>query len=518
MRQRPPWQLEEGTMTAVVVETAAGKLRGETSNGVAVFRGVRYGAPTERFRPPQAAPPWSGELDATEWGPAFPQPSMVLPPEVARVSVRADPQSEDALVLNVWTAAADSAKRPVMVWLHGGGFVSGAGSWPPYEGAGLAARDVVVVTVNHRLGLFGYLHLGELGGEEFAESGNVGMLDIVLALEWVRDNIAAFGGDPGNVTIFGESGGGAKVNALLAMPSAQGLFHRAVCQSGVMSVGVSPEDGTRTALAVLDRLGLERGDLKRLLEVPPDELIGVQSALSSSASDMFGGIRIAPVVGSASLPVAPFDAVAAGSARGIPLIVGTNKDEMTTFLARDPSFDAIDDEVLRSRLEGVLGADAATIEARYRETRPDASPGDLLVAILSDFAFRIPSIELAERQIAGGTSDVFMYLFAWETSAFGGRLKSNHALEIRFVFDNLAGSPDADVAGAQDLAASMSAAWAEFARHGDPNQPELPAWPRYTADERETMWLAGEPRAVLDPFAEERAVWSDLDATHRRLL
>jgi para-nitrobenzyl esterase len=497
-------------MENVVVETARGRLRGERDDGVVTFRGIRYGATTEgagRFTAPGPVEPWSGIRDAVDWAPAFPQPELGMPIELVGNSIRIEPTSEDALVVNVWTPALDAPTRPVMVWLHGGGFTTGSGSYPLYDGASLARRDdVVVVTVNHRLGVFGYLHLGELAGAEYADSGVAGMLDIVAALRWVRDNIAAFGGDAGNVTIFGESGGGAKVNALLAMPAASGLFHRAVCQSGVIPRGIPVESATRTAAAVFDELGIARGDVGTLLRAPTDALLAAQVAQSAGGGGVMGGANLGPVVGCPSLPVTPFDAVAAGSARGVPLIVGTNRDEMTLFLLTDPRMAGLDDDGLRQRLSATLGEAAPAIEDAYRQTRPGATPADLLVAILSDQMFRIPSIGLAEHHLAGGTADTYMYLFSYESARPG--LRANHALEIRFVFDTLAGSHEEGAPGAQELSDRMRPAWAAFARTGSPCHDGIPTWPAYTTDRRATMWWDRDDRIVDDPFAAEREIWA----------
>src|SRR5208337_2897092 len=336
----------------VVVETNCGKIRGIADNGVNVFKGVRYAESPEgegRFAPPKKLQPWTGVRDAFAFG---------LPPALLKLFAGRElpPMSENCLVLNVWTPAVnDGRKRPVMFWCHGGAFISGSGDSPWYEGTNLCRKgDVVVVTINHRLGAFGYLHLGEFGGEEFAASGNAGMLDIVAALKWVRDNIAAFGGDAGNVTIFGESGGGAKVSVLLAMPAAHGLFHKAIMQSGPAVQMASREDATATARRVLAELGLGESQLGELRRVSADQLNKAQNAVVRNVSMMsFANRRrmgFNPVVDGKYLPGGPFEPVAPAISANVPLMIGTNKDEMTLFFGLAPWLDGLDEAAMRQRV------------------------------------------------------------------------------------------------------------------------------------------------------------------------
>jgi para-nitrobenzyl esterase len=423
------------------------------------------------------------------------------------------PQSEDCLVLNVWTPGiGDGGKRPVMVWLHGRGFSAGAGSETMYNGAHLARRgNLVVITINHRLNVFGYLHLADIAGEEFAGSGVAGMLDAVLALEWVRDNIEAFGGDPGNVTIFGESGGGAKVSTLLALPSAKGLFHRAIIESGPGLRGVEPTEATAFAERLLAELNVKANELHKLQEMPIQQVQDAVRKIVPGRSALGMGTALprylSPVVDGKYFPAHPFDPVAAPTAADVPVIVGTNRDENATFLAADPRRRRLTEEDLRERLTPLLGDKLDRVISVYRKTRPDATPWDLLVGITSE-GMRLRSIQLAERKAAGGTAPVFMYLFTWQTDYFGDLFRACHVLEIPFVFDNV---DDVNITGGRfdkyDLVESVSEAWIAFARSGNPNHPGIPKWEPYSAGNRSTMILDVPCRIEVDPYREELDAW-----------
>jgi para-nitrobenzyl esterase len=478
-------ELEE---SLYIVSTNAGKIRGTTEKDVLAFKGIHYGASTEgsaRFMPPQPAEPWEGVYDATNYGQTAPQYGSLATPDVN--------QGEDCLVLNVWTpATGDSGERPVMVWLHGGGYSSGSGSEPTYNGANLANRgDIVVVTINHRLNVFGYLYLEEIGGETFAGSGIAGILDIVLALEWVRDNIEAFGGDPDNVTIFGESGGGSKVSTLLAMPSAEGLFHKAIIQSGPGLTGADPEAATASAESLLEELGLETDELDQLQQVPVQEMLDAISAISGSFS---------PVVDGYYLPTNPFDPVAAPTAANIPLIIGTNHDEMTfmMMMAGTPADPDMTEEELRERLSERYD-NADDLIAAYQNADPDLTPWQLYIWIVSE-GFRRSSVILAERKVEGGTAPVYMYLFTKQSERnpdFG----SPHFMEVAYVFDNTTDSPN------DELATIMSEAWIAFARSGDPNHAGMPNWEPYTIDDRATMFFDIPCQLMLNPYGDVLDVW-----------
>jgi para-nitrobenzyl esterase len=418
-------------------------------------------------------------------------------------------EGEDCLSLNVLTPAVeDGGKRPVLFWCHGGGFTAGSGAGRLYNGTNLPSRGhVVVVTVNHRLGLFGYLHLGDLAGERYAASGNAGMLDLVAGLEWVRDNIEAFGGDPGNVTIFGESGGGGKVSALLAMPAAQGLFHRAIIQSGPGLRMMSREKATENAAKLLKTLEIAPNDVERLSAIPVEQILEANARVNRNP---LGGWR--PVVDGQVLPRHPFDPVAPSLSANVPLIIGTNKDEATLFLLNDTSLNALDDTGLHGRIQALTGDATDTLLTAYRHAYPHASPGDLFTSFMTDRLFRMHSITIAERKNEQGTAPVYMYLFTWETPVLNGRLKSTHALEIPFMFDNL--SPARNFTGESPelvpLAEKMSEAWLAFARDGKPGYRGLPAWPAYELEARATMIFDTSCRVENDPFSEVRRAWEGI--------
>jgi para-nitrobenzyl esterase len=493
-------------MTGTTVETTAGPIRGEIVDGVHVFKGVPYGGPTGglgRWRPPSPPDRWTTVRDATSFGPSCPQPAA-RPEGWAPEAF----ESEDCLVLNVWTAGLDGPHRPVMVWFHGGEFAIGSGGWPVYDGTNLARRgDAVVVTVNHRLGALGYLHLGGLVGEDEASSGNVGMLDLIASLEWVRDNIARFGGDAANVTIFGESGGGAKVCTLLAMPSAAGLFHRTVVQSGPSLRVQSSGRATERASALVAELGLAVDGPEDLRSVPADRIVAAQIAVSGST----GGMGFSPVLDGRVVIDHPGDALRRGTAPDVPMLIGCTRDEATLFLAGDPAFTdptRLDRAALERRLDRYgLAEDRDRVLAAYEQHHPDASLLDLYVAIVSDQMMRVPSIEMAELKLAGGSTPVFMYLFRWAA----GPLRSGHGFELPFVFDNVGGAVLEPSPSRLRLAAEMSEAWLAFARDGEPGHDGLPHWPAYDLHQRATM-IFDRDRSELepDPCGDDRVAWDGM--------
>jgi para-nitrobenzyl esterase len=513
----------------IVVETTYGKVSGTIQNGVHSFKGIPYGGPTggpNRFMPPMPPKPWPGIKDSTQYGPACWQDLHIYTKRDLDLLGFAgiDSMNEDCLVLNVWTSGLnDGGKRPVMVWLHGGDFFFGSGnSHPYYDGTSLAkTQDVVLVSVNHRLGVFGYLHLGEIAGERYASSGNAGMLDLVAALEWVRDNIAGFGGDPGNVTIFGESGGGKKVCLLMAMPAAKGLFHRAIVESGPTWKAKTVDVATQTAQNFLKVLEMSPKDIYVLHKVPADVIYSAWMALPHKASIPMEKAQFKPVLDGKAIPVHPFDPAAAPTASDIPLMIGNNKDEMTFVLYKDPQFGKYSEATMRqSIIDNTRGWSIDVTEEQvdklvttYYRNRPGATPHDLLVAIGSDI-FSNASIRIAERKMDGGPAPVYMYLMAWESPALNGMLKSCHFLEIPFVFNNV--EPTVGILGDSPerfaLAKSMSGAWAAFARSGDPNHEGIPHWPAYTKEKRATMIFNTECKVENDlhPDPEERKVWEGI--------
>ncbi|HMP56610.1 MAG TPA: carboxylesterase family protein, partial [Novosphingobium sp.] len=466
-----------------VVETRHGKVRGEMRDGVHAFRGIPYGAPTggaSRFLPPPPPGPRAGGKGCLARGPmAPPGPAAPHPPagmgaDMARFfgtapGAQTEPD-EDCLRLNVFTTAlSDGGKRPVMVWLHGGGFSIGTGAGPRTEGINLARRQgVVCVSLNHRLGAMGYAWLGGLHAD-YAESGNQGQRDLILALEWVRDNIEAFGGDPGRVMIHGESGGGGKVGTLLGMPRAAGLFHRAGLQSGTPGRLPTTEDAHETTLELLRELDIAPADFRRLRDEPWQQIVAAQGRMEFRSRTMPGSRRgFVPSVGAADLPVQPNAAVAAGSAR-LPVMIGCNRHEANLFLAGSGVMpDKVDEAMLTQRFAGMFGPRAGEALAGYRAIHPDASPGDLLVRAMSD-STRMGGIDLAEAHVRGGGAPTFQYLFTWE-SPVTPVLKSAHGIDAAFYFDTTEALPiTRGNAEAAALAARASAAWAAFAHGGDPS-------------------------------------------------
>jgi para-nitrobenzyl esterase len=503
---------------SVVVKTTHGQLRGVRNGGLAIFKGVPYaGSPAGagRFKAPPKLAPWTGVRDALVYGPqAIQPPDPGWPREWAPAA-----SSEDCLVLNVWTPATDGRKRPVMFYSHGGGFATGNGGaevWPqnmPHDGASLARTyDVVVVTHNHRLGLLGYLWLGDLLGEEFAASGAAGMLDIAAGLGWVRDNIEAFGGDAGNVMIWGESGGGAKTATLTAMPCAKGLFHRASVESGA-TLRLTPRDAaTETTRKVLAALGLTEKQAREVLSIPAEKLRAVQQQVSGG-----GPLMIGPVVDGTHVPAHPYDPVAPALSANVPLLVGTNKDESIMMFQRgDLRVFSLDEAQLRDRLKARYKENAERVLDVVRRGRPGASPADLMIAITTGQWMWHSAVVMAERKAALKAAPVYMYQFAYESEVpvapgVPYPQKSAHAMEIVFKFNHPELSPEAGLRPERFAAArNMSAAWAAFARTGNPSHPGIPSWPAYDTERRATMRLDAECRVVDDPFSEERKLWDEL--------
>jgi len=502
----------------IIVETETGRVRGSRSEGVSVFRGIPYGDDTggqNRFRPPQPARPWTGVRDALQYGPSAvqlrPPVNPERPPDPLSDAQRV---GEDCLVLNVWTPET-TGRRPVMVWFHGGGFSVGSASSPLYEGTQLARRgDVVVVSVNHRLGLLGFLQLRELFGDSYAGSGNAGVLDLIAALQWVQRNVARFGGDPSCVTIFGESGGGGKVSALLAAPAARGLFHRAVIQSGPPFQFPDAATASATAATALAQLGVDLRNGPALLhELPAEKLLQAQIALGAGGGPSPGGMAFAPAIDQHVLFDWPEPALAAGSSAEIPLLIGTNLDEARFMLMINPRLRKAPPELSADELlERVSpGCDAGTADliARYRAFHPELSNFDLLLMIESE-QFRVRSIRLAEHKTRAGGAPVFMYLFSWTTPRLA-RYGAYHGLEIPFLFGTLAAVPHvAADPGAEALSRRMQQSWVEFARTGTPAGDGVPAWAPYTMRERQTMRIDREWSLERDPLGRERIAWNDV--------
>jgi para-nitrobenzyl esterase len=497
----------------VVAETAFGTIRGVDVQGIKIFKGVPYGATTagkNRFKPPVDPTPWTGVRDALAYGPSAPQRNPGAARAAGRLSVSGQnlpPEGEDCLVLNIWTPALqDGRKRPVMLWCHGGGFASGSGSAPGTDGANLARRgDVVVVALNHRLNVLGFTYLAEYGGSEFAGSGDVGMLDIVHALEWVRANIERFGGDPNTVTVFGQSGGGRKVGTLLAMPSAKGLFHRAIIESGPTMKLVEREQATKVAARLLEKLNVSKSSIGDLQTLPVERIMAAYFAVlgdMAGVDQMTAGFS--PTMDGQIVAQHPFHPTAASISANVPVMLGSTRTELT--FSADPAAFSLDDEGMRARVHELLGERATmTIEA-YRQANPGATPSDVYFLIASDYRYGAPIMKIAERRAALGAGPVYLYYFRWETPVEGGKLKSPHTMEIPFAFDNVKISARLTGGGADAMALAdkMSDAWIAFARTGDPNTPKLPRWPAFNPKTRPTMVFNNVSKVENDPVRQQR--------------
>ena len=506
-----------------VVQTDTGSVQGLEQGGIDAFLGVRYAAPPLgelRFQPPEKPAAWEGVADATGYGaPCMQLYSASGPTEsemtrriqaIFPTSTEAKMDNEDCLFLNVWTPAADDGgKRPVMVWFHGGGYAYGSGNWPAYNGRNLAEKgDVVVVTVNHRLNAFGYLNLAEKFGEDFAASGNVGNLDLVRSLEWVRDNIAAFGGDPENVTIMGESGGGSKVSHLMAMPAADGLFDKAVIQSGPGVFSGKPAEAADYAAKILDAAGVET--LEDLRNVRSDEIVEAVRKATPAGSAMGRGPQFGSIADGTIIPRDPFLPAAPEQSRDTPVLIGYNKDEMTLFVAAQPWFGRLTEDTLDA-MTGAMGEQAVAAVAAYRKRYPDYSPTHL-ASISMGTRFVRGTYLLADQQAKTASAPVYVYRLTWETPIGGGMLRTPHTLDIPLMFDNAKESAALVGTGedAQKMADMMSDAWIAFARTGTPSSALLPEWKAYTPASRNVMELDVTPGLVDDPEKDIRELPSEL--------
>jgi para-nitrobenzyl esterase len=428
----------------------------------------------------------------------------------------AEPQSEDCLYLNVWTPGLDDAHRPVLFWIHGGGFTGGSGSSPVYKGSRLSARgNVVVVTTNYRLGPLGFLNLNEITAGKIPATGNEGLLDQVVALEWVRSNITSFGGDPGNVTIFGESAGGMSVGCLLAVPQAKGLFRRAILQSGAANTARPLGKAVQVAEQFLDILDVKPGNVNALRSLPVERLLAAHQELTPrmQRSGLTGGLTLQPVIDGAILPALPLDAIRDGAASGIPIIVGSNLDEWKMFSVRDPELQKMDEADLLRRIRRILPAEnAEALVQTYRKALARRGvpnpPADILTAIQTDQLFRIPAIRLAEAQYSQGQS-AHNYLFTWPSPMLDGALGAHHALELGFLFGNYGEGWGGSGPAADALSRNIQDAWLAFARNGDPSCESIGTWPPYD-DRRTTMIIREECHIEEAPYDEERRAWDSV--------
>ena len=494
----------------VVIQTTQGAVRGRMVDGVAAFKGIPYAAPPfgpQRFRPPQPHAPWAGVREALTYGPTAPKPPYLPSLDFAEQALP-DPviPGEDCLNLNIWTPDPGRVGLPVLVWIHGGG-IWGSGAVPTYDGRHFARDGVVCITINYRLGVDGFLFFGDSGDSV----ANRGLLDRVAALEWVRENIAAFGGDPENVTIFGESAGAMSVATLLAMPRATGLFRRAIAQSGAGHHVLSAATAQRVSQALALKLGVVP-TLEAIAAVPLDRLLQAELDLVTEIfaqpdPERWGEVvanlvPFVPVIDGEVLPARPIERLAAGAGAHSDLLVGSNAEEYRFFLVPTGQLDRITEKMLAGQI-AAYGLPVQQTLATYREARPGASAGDLLAAAVTDWVYRIPMIRLAEAY-AQGPRGAYMYEFAWPSPLFDGQLGACHYLEIPFVFDTLdSNTPLLGGPGQapQQLADAMHRAWVAFAARGDPG------WPRYDPVRRATMRFALPPQVVEDPRPAERALY-----------
>ena len=494
-------------LTVQTVEIAQGHLRGFAKDGVLRFNGIPYARPPVgalRWRPAEAPDPWTGIRDASRFGHIAPQ---VRSAAEALIGGTPGEQSEDCLYLNVWTPGTDG-KRPVMVWIHGGAFVNGAGTIGTYNGKHLAVRgDVVVVTVNYRLGALGFLNLHDATDGKHPASGVDGLTDQIAALRWVRDNIAAFGGDPGNVTVFGESAGAMSIGALLAMPSARGVFQKAILQSGASHIGRGRESSAKVARLLLGKLGVS--DAQHLAAVPLEAIVKAQADILNQRRDG-GGLPFGPTIDGTLLPVRAIENVRAGSASGVPLLSGTTMEEWKLFTAARPKLRLMKAATLLKYATNLVGqGHADALLATYSE----GSNFERWNAIMTDRSFAVPSARLLEAQNA--YAPVFSYRFDWRSPLLGGVLGSCHALEIAFVFgtynEKRAGLFFGSGTKADALSEAMMQSWIAFAHSGDPATPATDTWPRYDAATRATLIFGdGDPHVANAPDDSRRAAWDSI--------
>ncbi|WP_149195245.1 carboxylesterase/lipase family protein [Luteimonas suaedae] len=508
----PAWAHAAAGEAPALATTRSGRIHGYVDRGVHVFKGVPYGADTasRRFLPALPELPWEGIRDATAYGASAPQRG------------NDETTSEDCLFLNVWTPGLrDGGKRPILFYIHGGGFDNGSGSDPLYDGANLCRRgDAVVVTVNHRLNAFGYLHLARLAGDAYAVSGNVGQLDLVQALQWVREHADEFGGDAGNVTTFGQSGGGAKIATLMAMPAARGLFHRAWTMSGQQVTAAGPRAATQRAQLFLETLGLASDQVDRLRTLPAERLLEATTVRDFSRVED-SRLYFGPVLDGRSLPVHPFWPEAPVQSADIPMVIGNTRDETRAFLGNDPANFELRWDDLPAKLEKqqFVDIDPDVVIAEYRRMYPDYTPSEVFFAATTAGRSWRGAVEEAEaRARQRGGAPTWAYQLDWYPRGGGGeKFRAFHTLDIPLVFDTLRqpGSRTGETAAAQRMAGRMSEALLAFARTGDPNHAGIPAWAPYSLDKRETMVFDDASRLENDPRGGERRLYQRVPFVQR---
>jgi para-nitrobenzyl esterase len=497
-----------------VVETNSGKVQGIINAGVHAFKGIPYGAPTggkNRWMPPEKPLAWKGVRNAIGLQPICPQTQADLRAEYAMMiqwdcHVGPGGMDEDVLHLNVWTPGVnDGGKRPVLVSFHGGGYTTGSGNFPGYDGAQLARfGNVVVVTVTHRLAAYGYLNLVDAGAPaEFAHAGVCGIMDLVASLEWVRDNIERFGGDPKRVMIFGQSGGGAKTSVMLGNPAAKGLFHRAAVQSGSALKLATREDSAKMASALLKKLGISPKNAKALQSAPWQDILTAQTGVAPTIGGQFG-----PVLDGTYFPHHPFEPVAPQESADVPVIISTMMEDAALRLN---NFD-LDEAGLSKIVAARYGADkAGEIVSMYRKAWPNKTPYLIQAQIFTDSGFRRSAYAQGERKSALGKAPAYMYLWEWPSPGFGGKFGAVHGIDVSASFYNVR-DPIVGVGNPEGVAMCKrhASSWVAFASTGDPNNPEVPHWTPYDATNRATMIFDTNMRMENDPRGEMRNFWTSM--------
>jgi para-nitrobenzyl esterase len=497
------------------VDTGYGAVRGIHRNGLFEFKGIPFAAPPiaeRRWLPPAPPLPWSGILDATSFGPAAPQ--INRPVGIVRMpgSEEIKDQSENCLFLNIWTPGVDNYKRPVMVWIYGGGFTAGSGALSCYHGDVLATRgNVVLVTINHRLGLLGFLNLNEVTHGEIPATGNEGLQDQLAALKWVKENIAAFGGDPANVTVFGESSGAMSIGCLLGMPSARGLFDKAILESGTGKMSRPLAVCVQTAQLFLKAAGIKNNYAKALREITVERLLAIQQDLTLQAP---GGVTpAAPVVDGRVLPDVPVELVRSGDGVNVPILIGHNSEELKISFIRQPSMVSMDESTLSDLCRTLVPpAKVSRLIESYRAARREkdqpVSPAELFSAMRTDAMFSMPIIQLLDAVEKNG-QQAYNYLFTWKSPAMGGILGALHSLEIGFVFGHLDSEFHGYGPAAEDLSYKIQDAWLAFARNGNPGCARLGDWPAY-GQSRRTMELGVRCGIMEAVFDAEKKIWEEI--------
>jgi para-nitrobenzyl esterase len=507
----------------VIVSTRYGRVEGTCEDGQYVFKGIPYAAAPVgrlRWRAPQPPRPWDGVRPALGFGPVAPQNPMLGMEAMADFAVT-EPQDEDCLYLNIWTPDSDKPRSPVMVWIHGGAFIIGSGSQEMYRGNTLVrSGDIVLVTINYRLGALGFMNLKEITRGTIPATGCEGLLDQIAALDWVRENIEEFGGDPDNITVFGESAGAMSIGDLLGMPAAKRKFRKAILESGGAGTVGLLEDSIDTASQFLDILGLKGSDADEFYSLTVRQILEAQQKLNAVLHEKDNRLTpFQPVVDGTVMPEIPIHAIEKGAAAGIPILAGTNLDEFKLFNALDWSFRQMDEAGMIRRLENFIPSEhVSDVVAVYRKGRSrrgeDTDAGDILTAIQTDYMFRIPVTRLVEAQ-GRNRQPAYNYLFTWKSPVLKGKLGACHTLEIGFVFGNYderfcGAGPDADA-----LSQTMQDAWIAFARTGNPGCESLGAWDPY-GDRRNVMMLDKECRFETAPYEEERRVWDSFEMPYTK--